>query len=284
MKLFNKVVDISDGITRVYMRANRYIRPVGECKTYFGATIVCDIGDFIQRRIYFFKIYEPNLTYFITAKLRPGDTFVDLGANIGYFSLLASKIVGPAGSVIAVEASPQTFGLLKANLDRNHCENVTALNVAATEKPTFVEIMTLDATNSGMTQIKLKNERAAGLIEGKPLLDILGDAASKVNFIKIDIERSEAPVLEDILENLDRFAPRLTVVAELQGPGSDRFVKRFRDAGFQAYGMPQNYKIGYFLLRDSLARFGEHSFYVTVPVDQYSTDYNDFVFVRGAGD
>jgi hypothetical protein len=61
-------------------------------------------------------------------------------------------------------------------------------------------------------------------------------------------------------------------------------VKRFRDAGFQAYGMPQNYKIGYFLLRDSLARFGEHSFYVTVPVDQYSTDYNDFVFVRGAGD
>jgi FkbM family methyltransferase len=133
------------------------------------------------------------LTYFITAKLRPGDTFVDLGANIGYFSLLASKIVGPAGSVIAVEASPQTFGLLKANLGRNHCENVTALNVAATEKPTFVEIMTLDATNGGMTQIKLKNERAAGLIEGKPLLDILGDAASKVNFIKIDIERSEAP-------------------------------------------------------------------------------------------
>ena len=89
MSFFTGLVDVVDGAIRVHMRLSGYISGLREGETFFGAKIQCDIRDFIQRRIYFFRIYEPNLTHYITANVQPGELFVDLGANIGYFSLLA---------------------------------------------------------------------------------------------------------------------------------------------------------------------------------------------------
>lgn len=67
-------------------------------------------------------------------RLKPGDVFVDVGANIGYFSLLASKLVGPGGRVVAIEASPEVFDLLRRNLELNKAHNVRAVNVAISDR------------------------------------------------------------------------------------------------------------------------------------------------------
>jgi len=280
MNFFIALIDATDFSVRVVMRLRGYLSPRQEGTTFFGSKITCNIRDFIQRRIYFFRIYEPNLTYFIVNNVELGDVFVDLGANIGYFSLLASQLVGPSGQVISIEAAPDTFVALARNLERNHCLNVSAVNVAATKDHTAVEIINPQKGNIGANEIRpVQHSNKGELIEGKPLLAILGLRAHQVNFIKIDIEGSEAPILHEILENLDVFSRRLIIVVEI-AKGSSEFVRKFREAGFDTYGLPNNYRIGYLLVRQYLARTDEHVFSVTRPLDCYVDSFTDYVFVR----
>lgn len=64
-----------------------------------------DTQDLIQRYLYLFGAWEPHLTGWLRRRLRPGDGFVDVGANIGVFSVLAARLVGESGRVVAIEAS-----------------------------------------------------------------------------------------------------------------------------------------------------------------------------------
>jgi FkbM family methyltransferase len=259
------------------MRLASYVKPRRMARTIFGAEIDCDIRDFIQRRIYFFNVYEANLNWFLTERLAPGACFIDVGANIGYFSMLASSLVGETGSVIAVEAAPSTYQLLKANLDRNGCKNVTAHNVAATAAPCQVEIVPLDPKNIGANQIKIGG--GASTVQGLPLSDILGETVSKAGVIKIDVEGSEGPILEDILANLDKFPQRLTIVSEISSQ-SVKYGRQLIEAGFRLYALPNNYSIGYYLVRGYLRRSEEHRFSTMIPVRELTVDYRDYVFEK----
>ena len=60
-------------------------------KTIFGMQITGDAKDIIQQYVYYFGVWEPHITSWISSSLRPGDGFIDVGANIGYYSLLASQ-------------------------------------------------------------------------------------------------------------------------------------------------------------------------------------------------
>jgi FkbM family methyltransferase len=79
-----------------------------------GETAVVDLGDRIQRLMWA-AAYEPQVTRCLTALLRSGDTFVDVGAHIGFFSLIAASRVGPTGHVYAFEANPGLFQRLQSN-------------------------------------------------------------------------------------------------------------------------------------------------------------------------
>ena len=70
-------------------------------------------------------IWDPITSRLMEVVLAPGMTFVDVGANIGYFTVLGSRLVGPAGRVFAVEPDPRNLSILQANLDRFRCSNVT---------------------------------------------------------------------------------------------------------------------------------------------------------------
>lgn len=218
-------------LVRLYMRTLSLVHPNRTGRTLFGHRLSCDIRDFIQRRIYFFGVYEPNLTQLMINMLQPGDTFVDVGANVGYFSLLASALVGNSGRGIAIEASPQTFRALKSNLDQNGIRNVRAINLAATGQTCRVQVQRLDARNSGKNVVKADR---LGDVNGEALTQILGSDIADANFIKIDIEGSEGPVLQDILDNLTRFPPRLVVVAEMT-ESSAHFVRLFRKCRFRSF-------------------------------------------------
>lgn len=79
--------------------------------------------------------WQPALTRWLCATLRPGDVFIDVGANTGYFSLLAAARVGASGRVVAVEACPRTFEALRANLAQNPplAKRVRAVQLAASD-------------------------------------------------------------------------------------------------------------------------------------------------------
>ena len=88
----------------------------------------------IGRSIFAFREhYEPELAYLQTF-LYPGAVFLDIGANVGIYTLVASRIVGPLGRVIAFEPSAQSFPLLQQNIALNSLTNVRAFPLALSEK------------------------------------------------------------------------------------------------------------------------------------------------------
>ena len=82
-----------------------------------GARFACDLGDQISREACMTGLYEPPMTRVMQHHLPAGGTAVDLGANWGYFSLLAAASVGPAGSVLALEPDPAAVRRLVAQRD-----------------------------------------------------------------------------------------------------------------------------------------------------------------------
>jgi FkbM family methyltransferase len=79
----------------------------------------------------FREYYEPELAY-LEKVLSPGKVFIDVGANCGVYALVASRLVGAAGRVIAFEPTAQSFSILQQNIELNHCANVSAFRVAIT--------------------------------------------------------------------------------------------------------------------------------------------------------
>ena len=78
-----------------------------------GFTFECDLRDAISREVCFTGRYEPLETLLVQSTLRPGMTFVDVGANWGYFTLVASHLVGSSGLVVSLEPDPRLFQFFK---------------------------------------------------------------------------------------------------------------------------------------------------------------------------
>ena len=77
--------------------------------------------------------YEEREVSYVLSRLRPGDAFLDVGAHVGYFTLPAAKAVGPGGQVIAIEPSPDSVSLLRANAELNGLGWITVFEVAASD-------------------------------------------------------------------------------------------------------------------------------------------------------
>jgi FkbM family methyltransferase len=141
--------------------------------------------------------YEPREVDWVLSQLRPGDTFVDCGANIGAFTIPVARRVGPSGRVLAIEASPRVLPYLRENVARNRLTNVTICPVA------------VDAEDGGTTTFY---EADAGRFGGGSLLAGRGGQAASVptrsldaliaehriggvRVLKIDVEGCEHRVL-----------------------------------------------------------------------------------------
>lgn len=275
---FLRAVSALDVLQRIYMRLLTYLSPVKDCQTVFGTTMHCHSRDFVQRRIRFFGVFEHNLTYYTLSQLRPGDVYIDIGANVGYYSLLASRLVGSTGKVISVEAAPTTFAMLQENLRANGCTNVTALNVAATAERCKVSIEFGDRHNSGANEVRIDPD--AGSVDGLPFRDVAGDDIGRVRFIKIDIEGSEAPILRSILEALPDLPQDITIASEVSAASAE-LVAGFVEAGLRAYAIQNIYSIDYYLIRSYLRKFQEDKSVHKVSVTTFDPAYRDYVFESG---
>lgn len=123
--------------------------------------------------------------------LNTGNTVLDLGAGIGVFAILASRMVGPKGLVIAIEPSPDDYKTLLYNLRVNHCDNVSPINVAV-------------ANFNGELSLEFKGKTFKAMC--KPLQDILNEEnVGRIDFCKMDIEGGEREVIPsstDIFSNI----------------------------------------------------------------------------------
>jgi FkbM family methyltransferase len=234
---------------RAYMKVWKVANPVRTFQTSFGSRMRANIVDYIPGRICFFGIWEPSLTRFMSETVKPGDTVVDVGANIGYFTLLLSSLVGPTGRVISIEASPQTAAMLRANVELNGCKNVDVREIAVTEQPGTLKLFhsKFGDGNTGMaTVVEGRGSTSFDLVKTDTLLSILGADAGRVSFIKIDIEGAELPVLKEIAANRNRFAPAMTVVSEVDDSNM-AIADSFRAIGFKVAYIENDYSLRSYL-------------------------------------
>src|SRR6266699_2559349 len=85
-------------------------------------------------RLIYCRHFEATEREFLNRFLRPGDTFVDVGANIGLFTLIAARLVGPQGRVLSFEPTPETFARLTKNVQTNRLENVSCQQLALSDR------------------------------------------------------------------------------------------------------------------------------------------------------
>src|SRR4029079_16886107 len=116
-------------------------------------------------RNYATGLYEVDVTHLLHTLLRRSTTFVDLGANIGYYTLLGARWVGSRGHVYAFEPDPIAYAYLVNNVANNRCDNITVINkavgsttgvvnfVAVEQERGFVSLGTKDGTPIQQTSL-----------------------------------------------------------------------------------------------------------------------------------
>ena len=140
-------------------------------------------------------VWEPLETQVVLALLRPGDGFVDLGANLGYYSVLSALRVGTRGSVLACEPDPVNFALLERNLRSNAVPWVCAMRCAVSDSSGDAKLYT-SADNQGDHRLYDSGDGRAHTPTSVTTLDSLCAAtAAQWHLIKLDTQGSEARIL-----------------------------------------------------------------------------------------
>jgi len=160
--------------------------------TRHGFAMSLALDEFVDRAIYCQGEWEPLETQLFRQVLRPGDAVADIGANIGWFTLLAARLVGPRGRVHAFEANHRTFERLGENLALNPVGNVEPHLVAVGEAPGRARIAHREDGNSGADSAVM-DAAGPGSVPVVRLDKVL--AGVPLRLIKLDIEGWEAKAL-----------------------------------------------------------------------------------------
>lgn len=217
-----------------------------EASTIWGARMLCDPRDFVPQMILCFGVWEPQVSAAIRSALHPGDLFVDIGANIGYHTLLAADAVGPGGSVVAIEASPSIFARLQRNIALNGLDQVRPVCMAVAETAGVLDFYRAPGDNSGRSGTSGGDGHVLeARVPAAPLHEILTPAErARIALIKIDIEGGEVEVVRNILDNLHLYPARMGLLVEISPNGAwpDQF-RRMLAAGFEAHAIRNSYSL-----------------------------------------
>jgi len=167
-----------------------------------------------------FGVWQRPITTFLINYLEEGDVFVDVGANIGYFSVYAGLCVGDSGRVHAIEPDPDNAALLAANLELNGLANAQVHRTAVAD---FTGEATLyrGKSNAGAHSLVQKGGLAPGAEVPVTTLDRLLAEEPKVKLMKIDVQGAEISVLRGMKEMLSDPGRRPAIIMEFS-PGELR--------------------------------------------------------------
>jgi FkbM family methyltransferase len=180
-----------------------------------GFWMPCDLSIFSGRSAYFMRRwYEADTQSILLTLLRPGDTFIDIGANVGMATLTGAKAVGPSGHVIAFEPNPQVAPILTESVSRNGLGNVTVHSAAFGPQPGRLPFF-VPASNHGEGSLGTD----FGGREGRKIdVEVVGPASlaelTRCEMVKIDVEGFEAKVIAGLTDLIQRFQPAIVTEVE----------------------------------------------------------------------
>ncbi len=197
------------------------------------------------------RLYEGETSNFIGSILQPGDTFIDIGAHVGYFSMLAAQLVGPTGAVFSFEPEPRNFSHFLEHIEANGVSNVRPMHMAVGASPSVADFF-VNADNDGghaLWEVGRHpfNERSRETPTTRKVfvtsLDTIfhGRDMRTLKAIKIDAEGAEFAILVGARELLRRSRVPF-IIAEinrfgLQSMGaSERHVRSvMEELGYETY-------------------------------------------------
>lgn len=198
---------------------------------------VCRPQNLIERCIIEDGVWEPGETNIVKEHCKPGFVVFDIGANIGYFTLLMSREVGPGGHVHAFEPTEYAMNRLKRNLVLNsHLPANITLNQMGLLAAPEVRKEAIEARFSGTIPSHLDPE----LIRFTTVDQYVADTPTeRIDFMKIDVDGYDAEVLQGAADTIQRFRPELLVELNqraLQGTGHDvyAYLDMLIDFGYDA--------------------------------------------------
>jgi FkbM family methyltransferase len=179
-------------------------------------------------------LYEPNEFYWLNGCLMPGQTFIDIGANLGLYTIFAAKKVGPCGTVVAIEPSSREFARLKANVELNELSNVRVLRVATSNHSGEADLLVAEEAHSGHNTlgdfgypIMARGKERVRAMRLDEIVRELG--LTRVDVVKIDVEGAEYATLQGAADTVERFKP--IILLEV----SDRALRHQGASGSQVW-------------------------------------------------
>lgn len=197
--------------------------PAAPCEVQ-GHRMVPDRHDTLDLRRH--GVFEPTATALLPDLVHAGDAVIDVGANIGYYSLLCARLAGANGRVYAFEPEPQSFALLQENIALNGYRNIVAERRALGQRSGRGTLWANQGTNQGDHRVYDPGEanRQTLDIDIAALDDLLAPDLA-VQFVKMDIQGAEPFALQGMRAVLAR-SPRVSLLTE------------FWPLGLQRAGMP----------------------------------------------
>lgn len=176
----------------------------------------------VSKRLREEGIWEPYETQLVLDLLKPGHVMLDVGANLGYYTVIGSSLVGDTGKVFAFEPEPRNFNLLQENCVHNKAENVVLHSFALSDRDGPGAIY-LNQNNLGDHQIYDSGEgREVVEIELRRGGHLLKGLIEHVDLIKIDTQGAEFHVISGLLELIQDSLPNIHLIVEFWPSGLDR--------------------------------------------------------------
>lgn len=189
-----------------------------------------------------FGTYEYDTVEVFSDYIRPGMTVVDVGAFVGFYTLLSARLVGPQGSVYAFEPNPEAFALLRRNIHENgYGDRVTAVPKAVSKAGGKAQLF-LNRANPGMTSLYGQGREID--VETISLDDFFWkEGWPQVDFAKVDVEGGEVQVLHGMSEVVRRN-PHMALVIEFNPSAQvtaigdyETFFRTLQQLGFNKFRM-----------------------------------------------
>ncbi len=202
VRLYLRRFPLRDGKGRLYAAVNEKLLPSRRYVTSrirHGFRLHLDLMEPAQRQIYFFGDYdERHEIALLRQVLRPGDRFFDIGANIGFYTLTASRLVRPGGRVVAFEPASVAWQALTTNLSLNETDNVQSFRIALSDTAGQAQLYRRGEVADGGASLISRadyhdDSEVVATMSLEQFLDRTG--ALTPNFIKIDVEGLEGKVL-----------------------------------------------------------------------------------------
>ena len=181
-----------------------------------GASMFVDLS---CEKYYWLGTHEEAIQEALAARVRPGFVVYDVGAHVGFFTLLASRLVGDSGLVYAIEPRPDNLERLRRNVEANGARNVEVVAVAASDREGDAAFIMGGSTLEG--RLAAGAERSAASVRTATIDALVRDGMTPPDVIKIDVEGAEGAVIRGASRTIDVRRPILLLEVHSRDAGQE---------------------------------------------------------------